>query len=150
MRETGSRVHIDPVPPGPNVACGDCDVRMRQAFGCPFVSGRPWFDGDGDGWQGKSKSVYRPSTGSASSMGKEPPAWMRTCPQHYANSPFVVSIQEDVCDYEAGRLGDSRDLYYPYWQYLKFASAERKDWLAWWEAELRARATSKSKGAKNG
>ena len=121
------------MPPGPGIACGDCDEHMRRNFGCPVFRGHPWAGGSGEGWKEKATSVFRPCNQDPVKEGDEP-GWMRTCPQYYARSPFVLGILDDLGDYEANRLGNVFDLPGPYLVYLRVASAERKSWAAWWTA----------------
>jgi hypothetical protein len=46
----------------------------------------------------------------------------------FRGSPFVLSILDALDDYEAGRLGDVRDLEAPFLFYLRVAIAERRAW----------------------
>jgi hypothetical protein len=90
---------------------------------------------------GKSTSVHR--------CGIERPQkiedWQRTCPQYFAQSPFVTQIMDDLEDYRNNRLGDVRDFPLPLLHYLRFADREQKSWDAWWEAELMAKEMAKHK-----
>ena len=68
---------------------------------------------------------------------------MRTCPQHYAYSPFVTSILDDVSDYEGNRIGNVFEMPAAHLIAVRVAETEQKAWHDWWTAEMHARATKK-------
>ncbi len=54
--------------------------------------------------------------------------WTRTCPRYFRQSPFFLSVWEELADYEAGRWGHVEDMPNALLGYLRIASVEKKGW----------------------
>lgn len=97
--------------------------------------GKPWSDDSGgEGYPGQSRYVWY-MDGDKHLLDEAEP-WERTCPQYHAQSPFFVSLWNELDDYSEGRIGVLGEISSAHLAYLRAMKAEHTAWLNYWEAKL--------------